>query len=86
MMGIDDFATTVNLADALSGCAEPSPQCAFPQHSHEELDAFLGRADDAGLLTMEAILKGPLGLRMFSRWAAQFAQGGGGPRGGALLS
>ena len=83
MMGIDDFATTVNLADALSGCAEPSPQCAFPQHSHEELDAFLGRADDAGLLTMEAILKGPLGLRMFSRWAAQFAQGGGAVRAAA---
>ena len=51
-MGIDDFATTVNLADALSGCAEPSPQCAFPQHSEEELDAFPGRADDAGLLTI----------------------------------
>ena len=83
MMGIDDFATTVNLADALSGCAEPSPQCAFPQHSHEELDAFLGRADDAGLLTMEAILKGPLGLRMFSRWAASFAQGGGAVRAAA---
>ena len=82
-MGIDDFATTVNLADALSGCAEPSPQCAFPQHSEEELDAFLGRADDAGLLTMEAILKGPLGLRMFSRWAAQFAQGGGAVRAAA---
>ena len=82
-MGIDDFATTVNLADALSGCAEPSPQCAFPQHSHEELDAFLGRADDAGLLTMEAILKGPLGLRMFSRWAASFAQGGGAVRAAA---
>jgi hypothetical protein len=83
MMGIDDFATTVNLADALSGCAEPSPQCAFPQHSHEELDAFLGRADDAGLLTMEAILKGPLGLRMFSQWAASFAQGGGAVRAAA---
>ena len=82
-MGIDDFATTVNLADALSGCAEPSPQCAFPQHSHEELDAFLGRADDAGLLTMEAILKGPLGMRMFSQWAAQFAQGGGAVRAAA---
>ena len=83
MMGIDDFATTVNLADALSGCAEPSPQCEFPQHSCEELDAFLGRADDAGLLTMEAILKGPLGLRMFSRWAASFAQGGGAVRAAA---
>ena len=83
MMGIDDFATTVNLADALSGCAEPSPQCAFPQHSCEELDAFLGRADDAGLLTMEAILKGPLGLRMFSQWAASFAQGGGAVRAAA---
>ena len=82
-MGIDDFATTVNLADALSGCAEPSPQCAFPQHSHEELDAFLGRADDAGLLTMEAILKGPLGLRMFSRWASTFVQGGGAVRAAA---
>ena len=82
-MGIDDFATTVNLADALSGCAEPSPQCAFPRHSHEELDAFLGRADDAGLLTMEAILKGPLGLRMFSQWASTFVQGGGAVRAAA---
>ena len=82
-MGIDDFATTVNLADALSGCAEPSPQCEFPSHSEEELDAFLGRADDAGLLTMEAILKGPLGLRMFSQWAARFAQGGGAVRAAA---
>ena len=82
-MGIDDFATTVNLADALSGCAEPSPQCEFPSHTPEELDSFLGRADDAGLLTMEAILKGPLGLRMFSRWAAQFAQGGGAVRAAA---
>ena len=83
MMGIDDFATTVNLADALSGCAEPSPQCEFPSHSEEELDAFLGRADDAGLLTMEAILRGPLGLRMFAKWAAEFAQGGGAVRAAA---
>ena len=43
MMGIDDYATTV-LADALSGCAEPSPQCESSP-ALARLDAFLGRAD-----------------------------------------
>lgn len=77
MMGIDDFATTVNLKEALSSSDDPSPRCPFPSYDKETLDAFLARSDDAGLLSMEAVLRGPLGLRMFSRWAAQVAPGAG---------
>ena len=52
----------------------PDPREEYATFPEEELMAFMGRAEDSGFLTMENILKGPLGFWMFTLWMSKHAE------------
>ncbi|KAK7247901.1 G-protein coupled receptor kinase [Aureococcus anophagefferens] len=52
----------------------PDPREEYATFPEDELMAFFGRAEDSGFLTMENILKGPLGFWMFTLWMSRHAE------------
>ncbi|KAH8051390.1 G-protein coupled receptor kinase [Aureococcus anophagefferens] len=52
----------------------PDPREEYAKFPEDELMAFFGRAEDSGYLTMENILKGPLGFWMFTLWMSRHTE------------
>ena len=70
-MDLGDIMDSVKLGNAMNKSDEPDPREEYPSFPDDELLAFMGRAEDMGLLTMENILRGPLGFWMFTLWMSR---------------
>lgn len=62
---------SVKLGNAMSCSDEPDPREEYATFSEDDLMTFMATADDEGKLTMENVMRGPLGFWMFTSWMSK---------------